>query len=457
MIRLTKEEENAVALAQLGAAAENLGNVSRWWTRFYGVLRPLADGRLRFLVVAARKVGEVRWVADWIVGERGWRAESCFDWRGMAGYLVDWSSGPDKGAPGTLYWRDEFDVPHLPWAPIVNAPACEGSRWEYLAKAALRVGVKSVPRFLAVGARHPRVELMAKAGFPDRWWNPRVLLKMRDDAGFGRFVAENAERITAQGILPRDAVEAWRAGKSGEDLAHWCDLKRKWHGCALYGVPMEDAERYVRKLEEKAAELSLGCAAGTLGAVIFNVTRQEYSQYLALARSRKRDLRDRGVAFPRDFFDARDKLRAEERKVAVAAERKRRLEEYRAKREKIRRVAAIATLTTKLALPKGWRVVPLLTQDALLEEGRRMHNCIGNGVYASALEDGRAICFSIQGPKGLRSDLELGLAGRVMVRQLYSAFNRDPHETARVIAAHVARAVGRHLKRKEEKKERKTA
>ena len=44
-----------------------------------------------------------------------------------------------------------------------------------------------------------------------------------------------------------------------------------------------------------------------------------------------------------------------------------------------------------------------------------------------------------------------------MVRQLYDAFNKPPHETAARIAGEIARTVRRHLKKEETKKKEKTA
>ncbi len=475
MIRLTKEEENAVALAQLGAAADSFDfpySPHKWRTRRWSLLRPLPGGGLRLLVAVARKVGEVRGVASWRVGDRYWALESCHEWHYVAGWLTRWDMPPDKGAPGTVRCIEDrgAEVPRWGWPPLVNATAAADTPWEWLARAADagRVDPTALPRYFLISRRFPRVELLAKAGFPDEWISERILARMELDADYARFVAANAETIRDRRLLPRDAFRAWSNGWGAERMAEEAEVRTRWHGIGLYGVNIRAAEKYVAKLEEAAEAFSAGCC----GRALLTVTRTDYSRYLRTARAVGLDTLDHGVAFPRDFFAAKERVEAEhERREAARLAALRKEESARAReaaaraREESRRrmkegrerIAAIVPLVAKLALPKGWRVVPLLEQADLRAEGKIMHNCIGSGGYRGATERGECLCFSVQGPDGLRSDLELGVAGQVAVRQLYDAFNKPPSETAVRIAEEIVRTVRRHLKRKEEKKERKTA
>lgn len=455
MIRLTEEEQNAVALAQLGAAAHDMQfpySPQKWRTRRYLLLRPLPGGGLRLVVAAARHVGEVRGVASWRVGDRHWAKESCYEWRGMAGWVVQWGVPPDKGVPDTVRCRPDYCsmVPVWGEPTLVNAWAAADTPWEWVARAADggRVAPAALARYFLLARRFLRVELLARAGFPDEWFSTRALAKMEIDADFARFVAANAETIRDRGLLPSNVVQGWTHGATIERAAEDAELRTLWHGCGLYGVDLRAAEKYIAKLEAAAAAFASGCC----GRALLTVTRADYSRYLKTALGVGLDVRDHGVAFPRDFFAARDAAQRELDRRQKAQARKdaerRRAEERKREAEGRERIAAIVQLVARLALPAGWSVVPLLDQAALRAEGKFMHNCIGCGGYYGRMVRGDCLCFSVRGPDGLRSDLELDIAGRVAVRQLYDAFNKPPHETARRIAAEIVRTVQRHLKRR---------
>ena len=138
MTRLTNEETEAVRLDQLSRiVADRMCPVAagftfhtrfclepearRAKTRYHVLVRPLESGRLRLVLAASRRIGEIRGVATWLVGDRFWMADAEFDFHGMAGWIVDWRADAPRG-------QDRVDLlgkpaPVWPWAPLANATA----------------------------------------------------------------------------------------------------------------------------------------------------------------------------------------------------------------------------------------------------------------------------------------------------------------------------------------------
>lgn len=442
------------------------GSIRRNKTRFHLLLRPLATGRLRLVLAATRSIGgEVRGVAEWLVGEPSWRINPTFDFWGLAGWLVKWDQDP--------LW---------PWAPLANDAACLDTPWEWIARAARTVDEKHLPRYFASARLDPRTELLARAGMDPAWFRPNALRRLREDPELLRCVSQNAERIAAEELLPRDLLYGRTRGWDFERTARHAELRRAWHGCPTYGVPLDAADRYLELARHN------GCHHAPL-AVGRLVSRREYSEYCENAKLAGLDLSRREVAFPADFDRAfADTERAYERKRreierAAAAEaarrltpeereaiRQRRAEEQarrraeRIAREKLMRelaprlrtAAAFAAAALKrLPLPDGWRVRPIRTVAEFRAEGRRMHNCIGGGRYAEKMATGQTICFVLEGPdKQARHDLELALGPSPRVVQLYGVCNRPPLDVAREVASRIAGAIRKAREKLERKKKK---
>lgn len=435
MIRLTEEEQNAVSVYALGRAAGRFtaaaadvitpcghdGYVASvtyrrpvWVTSFALLMRPYEeDGSCDLILAAARRTGEATGAALWRIGARSFAAESRLDYHyGAMSWSWTWSRRPDRLAGGG--WshdvQRETGAPLLPWAPLVNAPACEGTPWEYIARAAARVEPKSAPVLLATWMRWPQVELLARAGLGEQWWRQTVLWLLERSARHRAWVAAHAAELAADNIGPRDALPVAGRGGTVEEARRAAYYRTMWHGCALHGVDRAEAAAY--------------CEAR-------GVTRAEYSDYLALAVAAGLDPRSRSVAFPRGGVAAlADRLRKE----ADARSEEHTSEDMR------RAVAAARAAFDGVRWPEGWCVSVLASQDAMVREGSAMGNCIGNGRYARAQAAGQCVCIVIEGPRRIRCDAELR-GGRVA--QCYRRGNLPPPDEARAIARRAAAALRR--------------
>lgn len=473
------------------------GSLRRNKTRFHLLLRPLATGRLRLVLAATRSIGgEVRGVAEWLVGEPSWRINPTFDFWGLAGWLVKWDQDPRRRKDvdvrlGRIGGKDAI-APIWPWATLANDAACLDTPWEWIARAARMVDEKHLPRYFASARLDPRTELLARAGLDPAWFRPNALRRLREDPELLRTVSQNAERIASEELMPRDILYGLRRGWDFERTSRFAELRTRWHGCPTYGVDLVEAERYVAE-----ALHFRGCANAPRA-----ITRREYSEYCENAKTVGLDLSLRDVAFPDDFDRAFERteidyrhmrnmeaarttaeqlrylerireeradprfVEAQRRRIAEqrrqeARERKKREAFRKTIPDKLRKAAAFAAAAlARLPLPEGWTVRPLRTVAEFEAEGERMHNCIGSGVYAEKVASGEAVCFVLEGPdKQARHDLELELGPSPRVQQLYGVCNRPPLDIAREIAARVAGAIRKaraKLERKEEKK-RKTA
>jgi len=450
------------------------GSIRRNKTRFHLLLRPLATGRLRLVLAATRSIGgEVRGVAEWLVGEPSWRINPTFDFWGLAGWLVKWDQDPRRRKDvdvrlGRIGGKDAI-APIWPWAPLANDAACLDTPWEWIARAARTVDEKHLPRYFASARLDPRTELLARAGLAPAWFRPNALRRLREDPELLRCVSQNAERIAAEELLPRDLLYGRTRGLEFERTARHAELRRAWHGCPTYGVPLDAADRYLERARHN------GCHHSPR-AVGRRVSRREYSEYCENAKLAGLDLSRREVAFPADFDRAfaeaerayERKRRADERArdpYPITARHTAEVERKKLMRElpkRLRTAASFAAAALKrLPLPDGWRVRPIRSVAEFRAEGRRMHNCIGGGVYAEKVAKGLAICFVLEGPdKETRHDLELALGPSPRVVQLYGVCNRPPLDVAREVAARIAGAIRKareKIERKKEKKERKTA
>lgn len=423
MIPLTIEEREAVRAYALGRAAARLCERPEddpgyhppiYRTSYALLLRPyMEDGSCDLVLAAARRTGEETGVALWRIGERDYRAESRLDYYyGAMGWSCDWRRPPDPPGGG---WRHRVDpatgAPILPWAPLVNCRACDGTPWEWIARAAALVEPKEIPALLAAYLRHPQVELLARAGLGAQWWRPTVCGLLERNPRLRAWVAQHADELAAANLGPRDALPVAGRGGTVAEAQEAAYYRACWHGLALHGVDRREAALYCER---------------------HDITRTEYSEYLDLAVADGLDPRSRSVAFPR-----RRNLHAETARLREHAHQR---AAARASADMRRRVAEATAALAALRLPEGWRVHVLRSQEEFAHEGAAMGNCIGSGIYSRQQAEGACVCIVIEGPNRYRADAELR-AGRVA--QVYGPLNSTPTEPARNIARAAARALRR--------------
>lgn len=479
MIRLTEEEENAVALDQLSriAAERTEPRKAGWWhvdafsleplrtkTRYHVLVRPLENGRLRLVLAASRRIGEAKGVATWLVGEEGWRISCCFDFYGCGGWITQWGKRAERGetwacqrSPGPPVW---------PWATFANATAAADTPWEWICRAARGVDEKALTRYFAAAARFPRAELIARAGLAPNWFAPGILSKLDKDAALARFVAQNAAAIARDNLRPLDVVGPFRRGLSIGDMLREASLRRAWEACPTHGVNYREAERYLNAQKRRARERMERGGVGCGAAAWIEPTRLDYSYYLGNCVRLGLDVRSRSVAFPKSLSAASGRVRAElvrRQRAQRAAER--REEEKRRREEEIRlrrirealgasfgRIAeTVRGLARGIEMPTGWSVIVPDNHEAFHEEGVRMSNCIGSGFYDRAMSEGRCVCVFVAGPQDERADCDIRLDGEPRVSQLYGPHNKPPPETARRIAQALVDALKRTLQQHEER------
>ena len=471
MIRLTEEEQNAVALDQLSriAAERTEPRKAGWWhvnefslepirtkTRYHVLVRPLENGRLRLVLAASRRIGEAKGVATWLVGEEGWRIACCFDFYGCGGWVTQW--GPDAERGETWACQRSPGPPVWPWATFANATAATDTPWEWICRAARGVEEKALTRFFAAAARFPRAELIARAGLSPNWFAPGILEKLEKDADLARFVAQNAAEIARDNLRPLDVVGPFRRGRSIDWMRRETGIRRAWDACPTHGVDYREAERYLEAQKRRARERMERGGVGCGAVAWIEPTRLDYSYYLGNCVRLGLDVRSRSVAFPKSLSAASGRVRAELVR-RQRAERRRQEAEAAALRERMRRdrklfgetleriAASVRRIVSGLRLPSGWSVVVPDNHEAFHDEGERMGNCIGSGFYDRAMAEGRCVCVFIVGPRESRADCEIAFGKLLRVSQLYGRHNEPPSDQARRIARMLVAALEK--KRKE--------
>lgn len=478
MTTLTETEIDAVRLDQLSRiAADRMcpvmagftthnrfslePNARRARTRYHVLVRPLESGRLRLVLAASRRIGEIRGVATWLVGDRFWVADAEFDFHGMAGWVVDWRADAPRG-------QDRVDLlgkpaPVWPWAPLANATAAMDTPWEWICRAAANVEEKALPLYFAGAARFPRAELLAKAGLAPNWLRPSILEKLDRDAELARFVAQNAQEIAAANMRPLDVVGPFRRGMSIDAMRREVELRRAWESCPTPGVDFHDAERYLEAQRRRVRETGERGGATAREVAWAEPTRLDYSWYISRCGHAGLDVRSRSVAFPKSLSAAVARLRAELARRRAELARRQMEANARAALEAAERVRSCAKRLAEaaakasaaiagVALPPGWSVVVPACHEEFYREGRDMSNCIGSGHYTQQMADGLCVCVFIAGPAGARADAEIvfprGDRGRrpPRIAQLYARHNSRPPETARQIANAIVAALAKHRK-----------
>lgn len=460
MIRLTEEETDAVRLDQLSRISAERTETGRFEsahvkTRYHMLVRPLGNGRLRLMLAASHRIGEIKGVATWRVGEERWRKADCFEFCGLAGWLTAWG---EDALRGSRFVSERIPRPPTwPWATLANAWAATDTPWEWICKAARDVDEKALTCYFDSSVRHPRVELLAKAGLSKHWIRPAILDKLERDAELARFVAQNAAAIAESGLRPLDVVGPFRRGRSIDDMVGEVRLRRAWEACPTPGVDLRDAERYLNAQQRRARERA-GRDTTPREVEGITPTRLDYSYYIGNCVRLGLDVRSRSVAFPKSLFAASRRVRAElvrrqredNRRLAAEARREdeRRRRDRRIFGDTLERIAArVRKIVSGLRLPAGWSVVVPDNHEAFHDEGARMGNCIGSGFYDRAMAEGRCLCVFIVGPGESRADCEIKFGEILRVAQLYGPHNKPPHASARGIARALVAALEK--KRKE--------
>lgn len=426
-IYLTQDEREAVAAQR----ARLFG--SRNCERTAVVLRPREDGEVDIVYAISRmkrakgrpSVCEVQ-----AVGKTA-SDSSRIDYRNLCfspcgGYKVDDWKRPKDGNSwgyGEANANGNGDLPGC----IVNVEVLAATKYRY---AGIDERCFDIRPAVYLRALHdfPEAEMLFKAELPDLI-KPAILKAGKPMA---RFIARNLEDIRRMEAGALVVATAFRRGITIRQAFLRIQAQRDMSGVPRpKGVDAVELSRYLDKAKidtwefarhaEHCKELGLGQAAWMPAPKHFRHVAEEVEA--AYAKEMRR----------------RDRIKA-----AKARE---------FERTKNERFAAAQARFAANAVPAGaiLAVWPRCAKE-LTEEGKAMHNCIGNGLYLRRVTDGTgAICFlrEAASPDTPWVDVELRPEKRKWcVAQCYAANNQPAPEEAKQAADALCAALNKSAKRK---------
>ena len=181
----------------------------------------------------------------------------------------------------------------------------------------------------------------------------------------------------------------------------------------------------------------------------------EYGRYIQHAKEAGLDLRNEGTLYPpvtggrKAFMRRLEELEANAAKMKAAAIDK-------AMSERAPEIAAFqeSVERTKTLHGCGYKIVLAKTQGELLAEGKRMGNCIGNGVYGRGIATGHKliVMLKLPGVRGGKSFCDIEIDRHTWkVRQCYTKGNRIPPDEVRELANRIATFLKAEYKRQQRK------
>lgn len=361
------------------------------------------------------------WVVYW--NRKDYDTKSIYSWS-CPSALGEWCDEPYRfGGAMTM-----------PWHETVNPEVLAETRYKYAQYT--DNGGPGLVSWLKLYQDKPKIEMLAKLGMADLISPALVAAVERKRAQ--RMLIERAEEFRK--ASPREAV--WMVNH-GVTLADARDHFEVVGQLKFHGVPelaRIDYER-VRKLLKK-----------------WGVQPFEYANYLRYSRDAGLDLRNEGTVYPptgggRDAFMARlERVEAEKRRV----ERNRRRAELRKKRieraaeekriaelmkERIVELAAFQDAADRSAVFEGtgYRLVVAKSQEELIQEGKKMGNCVGCGSYGRAIVDGDSLIVMLKDGRG-HSYCDIEIDRKTWrVQQCYLKHNQLPPKEIRKMAALLAK------------------
>jgi len=326
----------------------------------------------------------------------------------MGGYMVDWSRegvGPDRSWGYSGRWETEPYAPRCKWkinCEVINPDALlSHPRFRYCS---WTPACGEIIDYLKVYAKHPRAELLSKAGIG--WMGTRggFVRQLEADKGLSRFMLDNLDEIK----LLRCGVDiirmAYRRGISMAEANRSIGDRRKFRGYKLpRSVDATKAIEYAKR---------------------HKCSHYRYCEYLQNVQKLGLDLADTKNTFPRRFVNRSQIVYDQVRELD-------RVKNIEQAKEQDKQIAEVAKRFT--ALERGltaYRVtLPRRTAD-LIREGKRLHNCLGDGHHAAKMARGEVVLAFVrrsERPGSAFVAVEYSPKQR-MVLQCYAAKNQRPPE-----------------------------
>ena len=363
----------------------------------------------------------------------------------VGGWVVEWDRS-DWDGKTRRDWihapRSAFEFVHryrtggaltFPWHETVNPEDLKGTRYEYCQWP----GRHGLVDWLMLYRAEPKIETLAKMGLA--WLCTPAAAKALRDPSVRRYLTDHAEELRREGKRGGCGVRefVWAAKRNATIRAaelHFELVEEFRIHNVVRGLRI-DYERVRKMLPKWGAEV------------------REYARYLSYAARAGLDMRCEGVLYP-PVGRGETAFHARLESLETKAERRER--EARRKKEEARRREIADLMAARLPeirafqesldaarivdLGKGVRAVLAKSQEELVEEGKRMHNCVGMGHYGEGIVRGNTIIVMFR--DGGRSVCDVEIDRRNWsVRQCYFRHNKPATEeyrnAASLVAAHL--------------------
>lgn len=226
--------------------------------------------------------------------------------------------------------------------------------------------------YLKMYEEFPEIEFLVKNGLSHYSLNRTFVKKCINDACFVVWLKHKKEFIPF-GALAMDIIEAYRTGKSIEEVANVNSFYRSniFRGATKFIPKNERAKAMQYILQHK-------------------ISRSDYSDYIKACGYLKLDLNDTKNLMPRDFERMHD-LRAHEMSI------KKKLEKAEENVRMDARIKEKSNFYKQMECSSDeFSIVTLMSIVDLETEGNSLHHCVGCGVYAEKIANGRSVIFSVR-------------------------------------------------------------
>lgn len=394
------------------------------------------------------------------------------DYKGIAGWCVEWSSADYRGkkptgrAPAprlaksgawcvlkdggiTEKWHYGRGY-HFPYHETVNVEALQDTRFKYCQYADEGTGLTGLVDWLMLYRQEPRVEHLAKAG----WYGlitPTGLQALKDRKVFD-WMREHQKEASEE-VHVQYLVWAARHGKSLDTAVDFFYFKRMFtHNmwAVNHAIEMRWHEEHPDEPMPRKNRLRIDWwrLYSTWSKWKIHVT--EYINYLQTAVEAGLDWRNEGTLYPptkggrKAFMERYERLEAQ-----VAAEKRRRARKAsKAERERLKalfaeRMPEIEMFQKSLERVKtlkgcGYSLIIAKSQEELLAEGKKMNNCVGCGIYGRGILEGNTLIVMLKNPDG-RSSCDIEIERKTWnVRQCYLKGNQLPPDETLKLANRIA-------------------
>ena len=393
------------------------------------------------------------------------------EYQGLGGWIVDWqkedwAGGANRKATkaarsetGLLigkpvdgrWWNGgkwKFNMGRtFPWHETVNPDTLKGTRYEYGQYADGLPCKAGLVDWLMMYRQEPKIELLAKMGLYNLIC-PSGIKALKD------------KKIRDWIIAHREAIA--KVANGVKDITY----------AARHNVTLEYAEKRQRLINDirwrtrywndrVKVKLDYDRLMKTLPK--WHVSVEEYVRYLEYAHEGGLDLRNEGTLYPptrggrKAFMERLEQLEASLARLKKNAKAKAWRQLARMMKLRAVEIAAFQESVERSKAIKscGYTLILAKTQEELLAEGKKMHNCVGCGTYGRGIVEGDRLIVMLkrQSGRGYESFCDIEIDRKSwLVRQCYLKHNKrapnELYELAKQIAAWFKAEHRRHQKRK---------